>query len=169
MNHISQYKTHQFICNSWNEDFSFFFFFFSVSRISNDLDKCPREPWSQGKGREKHLFLVGKFQKSFSQFSLESKDYYGHTIKNSLYISMVIVSQPKFRLDSPQISPDNKGNWSHWGLPLWGGERSQFDQPQAVDLEKAMATHSSTLAWKIPCTEEPGRLQSIGSRRVGHD
>ena len=32
-----------------------------------------------------------------------------------------------------------------------------------------MATHSSTLAWKIPCTEEPGRIQSMGSRRVGHD
>ena len=36
-------------------------------------------------------------------------------------------------------------------------------------LEKAMAPHSSTLAWKIPWTEEPGRLQSMGSRRVGHD
>ena len=36
-------------------------------------------------------------------------------------------------------------------------------------LEKAMATHSSTLAWKIPWTEEPGRLQSMGSWRVGHD
>ena len=36
-------------------------------------------------------------------------------------------------------------------------------------LEKEMATHSSTLAWKIPWTEEPGRLQSIGSQRVGHD
>ena len=35
--------------------------------------------------------------------------------------------------------------------------------------EKAMATHSSTLAWKIPWTEEPGRLQSTGSHRVGHD
>ena len=35
--------------------------------------------------------------------------------------------------------------------------------------EKALATHSSTLAWKIPGTEEPGRLQSIGLRRVGHD
>ena len=32
-----------------------------------------------------------------------------------------------------------------------------------------MAPHSSTLAWKIPRTEEPGRLQSMGSRRVGHD
>ena len=32
-----------------------------------------------------------------------------------------------------------------------------------------MAPHSSTLAWKIPWTEEPGRLQSMGSHRVGHD
>ena len=36
-------------------------------------------------------------------------------------------------------------------------------------LEKEMATHSSTLAWKIPWMEEPGRLQSMGSFRVGHD
>ena len=36
-------------------------------------------------------------------------------------------------------------------------------------LEKEMAAHSSTLAWKIPWTEEHGRLQSMGSQRVGHD
>ena len=36
-------------------------------------------------------------------------------------------------------------------------------------LEKEMATHSSTLAWKIPWTEEPSGLQSMGSQRVGHD
>ena len=36
-------------------------------------------------------------------------------------------------------------------------------------LEKEMATHSSILAWKIPWTEEPGRLQSMGLERVGHD
>ena len=36
-------------------------------------------------------------------------------------------------------------------------------------LEKEMAPHSSTLAWKIPWTEEPGRLQSMGSQRIGHD
>ena len=36
-------------------------------------------------------------------------------------------------------------------------------------LEKALATHSSTLAWKIPWTEEPGRLQAMGSLRVRHD
>ena len=36
-------------------------------------------------------------------------------------------------------------------------------------LEKEMATHSSILAWRIPWTKEPGRLQSMGSQRVGHD
>jgi len=36
-------------------------------------------------------------------------------------------------------------------------------------LEKGMATHSSILAWRIPWTEEPGGLQSMGSHRVGHD
>ena len=40
---------------------------------------------------------------------------------------------------------------------------------QENPLEKGMATHSSILAWKIPWTEEPGRLQSRGSQRVGHD
>ena len=40
---------------------------------------------------------------------------------------------------------------------------------QEDPLEKEMATHSSTLAWKITWTEAPGRLQSIGSQRVTHD
>ena len=39
----------------------------------------------------------------------------------------------------------------------------------AFSMEKAMATHSRTLAWKIPWTEEPGRLQSMGSLRVGYN
>ena len=40
---------------------------------------------------------------------------------------------------------------------------------QKDPLEKEMATHSSILAWKIPWIEKPGRLQSMGSQRVGHD
>ena len=40
---------------------------------------------------------------------------------------------------------------------------------QEDPLEKEMATHSSNLAWRIPWTEEPGGLQSVGSQRVGHD
>ena len=40
---------------------------------------------------------------------------------------------------------------------------------QEDPLEKEMAIHSRTIAWKIPCTEETGRLQSMGSQKVGHD
>ena len=40
---------------------------------------------------------------------------------------------------------------------------------QEDPLDKGMAIHSSTLAWKIPWTEKPSRLQSMGSQRVGHD
>ena len=40
---------------------------------------------------------------------------------------------------------------------------------QEDPLEKEMAIRSSTIAWKIPWTEEPGRIQSMGSQRVGHD
>ena len=40
---------------------------------------------------------------------------------------------------------------------------------QEDTLEKGMTTHSSILAWRIPWTEESGRLQSLGSQRVGHD
>ena len=40
---------------------------------------------------------------------------------------------------------------------------------QEESLEKGMGTHSSIVAWRIPWTEKPGRLQSMGSQRVGHD
>ena len=50
-----------------------------------------------------------------------------------------------------------------------GDHRRRYQTVCSMTLEKAMATHSSTFAWKIPWTVEPGRLQSIGSRRVGHD
>ena len=46
----------------------------------------------------------------------------------------------------------------------WG-----YSETRELSLEKAMAPHSSTLAWKIPGTEEPGRLQSMGLLRVGHN
>ena len=45
----------------------------------------------------------------------------------------------------------------------------KINDPIKKSLEKEMATHSSTLAWRIPWREEPGRLQSMGSQRVRHD
>ena len=52
---------------------------------------------------------------------------------------------------------------------MWDLSGSGIEPMSPVLTEKAMATHSSTLAWKIPRTEEPGRLQSVGSLRVEHD
>ena len=49
------------------------------------------------------------------------------------------------------------------------GTRDQITNIRWIIVEKAMAPHSSTLAWKIPWMKEPGRLQSMGSLRVGHD
>ena len=54
---------------------------------------------------------------------------------------------------------DPPAMWETWVRSLgWEGP-----------LEKGMATHSSILAWKIPWTEEPGGLQSMGSQSAGHD
>ena len=51
----------------------------------------------------------------------------------------------------------------------WATEQEIPFRVASIRLEKAMATHSSILAWKIPWVEEPGRLQSMGLLRVGHD
>ena len=48
-------------------------------------------------------------------------------------------------------------------------KRPKFDPSQEDPLEKGLATHSSILAWRIPWTEEPGGLQSLGLQRVRHD
>ena len=48
-------------------------------------------------------------------------------------------------------------------------ESNRMGNTRDLFLEKAMTTHSSTLAWKIPWMEEPGRLQSMGLPGVGHD
>ena len=61
-----------------------------------------------------------------------------------------LVAQPG---ENPPANAGDMGSVPGWGDPL----------------EKGMATHSSILAWRIPWTEEPGRLQSMGSQSVGHD
>ena len=64
-------------------------------------------------------------------------------------------------------------NWwwlSSFSTQIKGSGFSIFFSPGlGLNKEKAMVTHSSTHAWKIPWAEEPGRLQSMGSLRVGHD
>ena len=58
----------------------------------------------------------------------------------------------------------------HWVKNLLAVQETQvWSLGQEDPLEKEMATHSSILAWRIPWTEEPGRLQCMGSQRVRHD
>ena len=59
----------------------------------------------------------------------------------------------------------------HTGAGRWGWQAFSCRGKPSLGIPpvKAMAPHSSTLAWKIPWTEEPGRLQTMGSWRVGHD
>ena len=59
-------------------------------------------------------------------------------------------------------------NWSYIFKFLWK-QAERFSLTQNWWVEKEMVTHSSILAWRIPGTEEPGGLQSMGSHRVGHD
>ena len=64
-----------------------------------------------------------------------------------------------------------------WGFPSGSDgkriclqcRRPRFDPSREDPLKKGKATHSSVLAWRISWTEEPGRLQSMGSHRVGHN
>ena len=90
----------------------------------------------------------------------------------SKYFLALCIRQPKYWLDMIQgeekvhfeNKPIKKNQFKDYKQRMW---YISFNI-QSV-LEKAMAPHSSTLAWKIPWTEEPGRLQSMGSIRVGHD
>ena len=51
--------------------------------------------------------------------------------------------------------------------PMWETQVRSLGREDTLEME--MVTHSSILAWRIPWTEEPGRLQSTGSQRVGHN
>ena len=70
--------------------------------------------------------------------------------------------QVDFLLSEPSISEERK-------LKIFTQVGSKIAMKQWLLSEKAIAPHSSTLAWKIPWMEEPGRLQSMRSQRVGHN
>ena len=90
------------------------------------------------------------------------------TFLNQTQIPGVLIIRTDSNQDSEQLglpsvllSHLENMNWVDTRRNLWFTKQNW--------PEKAMAPHSSTLAWKIPWTEEPGRLQSMGSLRVGHD
>ena len=84
------------------------------------------------------------------------------------------------RANGIMLECDRIGDMVHWAEPKNAEEicykRGNLHESHILNmhhlyntLEKEMATHFSTFAWKIPWTEEPGRLQSRGSLRVRHD
>ena len=77
----------------------------------------------------------------------------------------------KVTVATPVLLPGgSQGRGGMVGCRLWG--RRESDTTERLHfhaLEKEMATHSSILAWRIPGTEEPVGLPSMGSHRVGHD
>ena len=93
------------------------------------------------------------------------------------YLSVLPCCSPE-DLPSPGIEPASLtstciGRWVHYCYCHLGSPFLLLLSIICLDLHlrhgEGNGTHSSTLAWKIPWTEEPGRLQSMGSRRVGHD
>ena len=97
--------------------------------------------------------------------------YYILHIKGNILLSILCYSHriywPSFSLFSGKYIP-RVGLWiigeMRTALPIW----ANYCQYLEANSEKAMAPHSSTLAWKIPWMEEPGRLQSMRSLRVRH-
>ena len=98
------------------------------------------------------------------------------TIKESPRKSAVIqldCTKPRLRNNTKGLILKKK--WFHKSsLSMWEKKQSSkytyiFKGSIVGGQEKEMAIHSSILAWRIPWTEEPGRLQSVGKQRVGHD
>ena len=111
-----------------------------------------------------------------------SHDFLSITLKNWINQAVVATADPKKSWLLPfTLEPVERYFGTSLYLPLahfwvkafldaanWYRSATYLDTSYR-GVKKAMAPHSSTLAWKIPWTEEPGRLQSMGLRRVGHD
>ena len=120
------------------------------------------------------MLLLRKWQK---WKRLERKPHDKVSITPSVSLFLLVCDDPfPAQRDGEQLVTDlSSAFWSHWRASSQNcivREKSvccHLYRDSSAELEKATAPHSSTLAWKIPQTEEPGRLQSMGSRRVRHD
>ena len=127
--------------------------------------------WNRASKRYSHFYPILLVEGSYTDKSIESREVYvthnGRVLQIYIQNNMDVVSSVEFgqptTLDGASLVAQRLKR-----LPGMRENRVRslgWEDP----LEKEMATHSSTLAWKIPWTEEPGRLQSMGSQRVRHD
>ena len=115
-------------------------------------------------------FAVSTHMSELHQWSLSLVWSLMHWISNYLYFSDVLEVMDKQQINM-QISIAIRASLVAQRLKhLPPMQETQVQSLGWEDpLEKEMVSHSSILAWKIPWTEEPGKLQSMGSQRVGHD
>ena len=110
-------------------------------------------------GLSSHMELVAKLGSSTLDLQISK-------LKRTVWMIQLYHSLESWKGWDPEDSGENSHHLREWGF-----ETSPLT-PLLFCLylvEKAMALHSSTLAWKIPWTEEPGRLQSMGLLGIGHD
>ena len=121
-----------------------------------------------------------EYRLNWSIFSTQSPLAVSHEIPQSTMWYTYIQQNITRLLKGMELCHLQRCRWT-WGLP--GGTsgkepayqckrhtRFEFDpQVGKIPWKRALATHSSILAWRIPWTEEPGGLQSIGSQRIGHN
>ena len=114
-------------------------------------------PWSDGTRCHDLHFLNVELKPTFS---LSSLTFIKRLFSSSSLSAIRVVSFAYLRLliFFPEVL-----------IPAWDSSSPAFHMMYAAYTEKAMAPHSSTLAWKIPWMEEPRRLQSMVLQRVGHD
>ena len=93
------------------------------------------------------------------------------SIKLNIQKTKIMASGPITSWEIDGETVETVADLIFWGSKITAdGDCSQeIKRRLLLGMEKEMAPHSSTLAWKIPWVEEPGRLQSMGSQRVGHD
>ena len=121
-------------------------------------------------GSWKHKTKRSFYTSLVISLSFKLNNWKGQKIKKSRNKRQRRQCQP-----TPVLLPGKPHGWrSLVGCSPWGREESDATEDFSFTfhfhaLEKAMATHSSVLAWRIPGTGKPGGLPSMGSHRVGHD
>ena len=141
--------------------------------------RIPWTVWSMGSQRVRHDWATFTFSSPHSHLPPTHDDH--HSTFWLLWISLFQVPPINelynictfvagFSITSRRFKASQVAQWWRIHLPAQETQEMRVQSLGQEDpLEQEMATHSSTLAWKIPWTEEFGGLQSLGSQRVGHD
>ena len=145
-------------------------FIFLGSKITADSD-CSHEI----KNKNKKLLLLGRMAMTNLESVLKSRDITLPTkvhIVKTMVFPVVMYRYETWTIKKAESQRTDTFKLWCWRRLLrvpWTARKSSNGDPSSSQVEKAMAPHSSTLAWRIPWTEEPGGLQSMGSLGVGHD